>query len=170
MPKRSTMSRPALPARTGTRGWTRTSRNTPSRISSFQTSEGGRSESEAEDIRAGGDGNVLLAPETERHRRRFHPNVGRELPEGFAVPLIHGREAAVGLPVKDQAARRCEHTRPGLGTRRPGLRNFPNRFAGLDVQGAKKSLPSLIGVAGRLADAFFERHDIVQARDRGECG
>src|ERR1019366_1180544 len=97
-------------------------------------------------------------------------NVRRELPQRFAVPLICRRKAPVWLAVEDQFSSGGENTRPGFGARGPGLRNLPNDFARLNVDGAQEPLAGLIGVAGRLADAFFQRHEIVKARVRGERG
>jgi hypothetical protein len=71
----------------------------------------------------------LVATHRRRYRAGFHANLGRELPERFAVPLIYRREASVRLAVKNQASGCGEHARPTLRARGPRLRNLPNDVA-----------------------------------------
>ncbi len=54
-----------------------------------------KSQTEAEDIRAGGNRNILLAAYCKGHRRGLHTYVGREFPQRFAVAFIHSCEASV---------------------------------------------------------------------------
>jgi hypothetical protein len=88
-----------------------------------------RLETEAEDVGAGGYRYVLIGSYGERHGRAFHADVGWELPQGFAGPLIGGGEASVGLAVEDQASGGGEDAGPGFGAGRAGLRDFPRDFA-----------------------------------------
>src|SRR5437773_6130961 len=121
-----------------------------------------RSETEAEDVGAGGDRDVLVAFKHKGHGRGFHANVGGELPQRFAVPLVDCRKPAVRTAVEDETSSGGENTGPGFGARGAGLRNLPHDLSGLDVEGAQKPLSGLIGVAGRLASALLQSHKVVK--------
>ena len=66
-------------------------------------------EAEAEDIWARSDGDELLAVDCEGHGRGLHADVGGDLPEGFAISLVDGCEAAIGLAVEEESASRGEN-------------------------------------------------------------
>src|SRR5215472_6134019 len=84
--------------------------------------------------------------------------------------LIHRCESAIGRPVEDKASGCRKNTAPGLGTRRSQLRNLPSDFTCVNVDGAQKTLTRLIRIPARFTRTFFERHEIVEPRLRGEGG
>src|ERR1700678_4113497 len=59
-------------------------------------------ETKTENVRSCRHGDILAAIYGKRHRRSFHENVRGKLPERLTAPLIHRREAPVGLAIENQ--------------------------------------------------------------------
>src|SRR4051794_6650960 len=59
------------------------------------------SQAKTKDVRASGNGDVLVAVYGERYGGSLHSDIGRELPQCLAVVLIDGRKTTVWLPIKD---------------------------------------------------------------------
>src|SRR5438046_9022379 len=94
-------------------------------------------ESEAKNVRPSRNRHIPVATHRERHRRRFHSNVGGKAPQGLAVTLIHRRESTVRLAVENQPSGRSGHAGPALVGCRPKLPHLPPALARLALQSAQ---------------------------------
>ena len=114
------------------------------------------SQTEAENIRTGSYGHVLLTGKAECHRRGLHANVSGKLPKCLAVTLVYGREPPVWLPIEDQSSCRGQYARPGFSASRTRLGNFPDDGACFYVDGAQEALTCFVRVAGWFTRAFLD--------------
>ena len=117
----------------------------------------------------GTDGNryKLFAADRVGHRRRFVFATGCEVPQGLAVPFIHGHKIPAWITVKDQPTCRRQQSRVSLTLGVADLRPFPNHVAGLDVEGPNVLLARffmgrffLPTARRKLHDAFLECHRV----------
>src|SRR5262245_9224116 len=93
--------------------------------------------SEAQNIRARRDCYVLTTAGGIGHGSGLDRVVGRDVPQTLSVFLIDCHQISVRIRIDQNAPRRGQHSSPSLALDRPGLRDLPNDFSCLDVEGAK---------------------------------